>query len=68
LRLADREQKLLKKIRQAVVRLNDDTINECESCGEEIGFRRLLARPVTTLCIVCKEDAENIEHLGDVVD
>src|SRR4051812_49647316 len=58
LRLRDREKFLLGKINGALNRLGDGTINECESCGEPIGFKRLLARPVTTLCIACKEDAE----------
>jgi RNA polymerase-binding transcription factor DksA len=37
-------------------------IDECESCGEPIAFKRLLARPVTTLCIECKESAEEEER------
>jgi DnaK suppressor protein len=36
-------------------------MDECESCGEPIGFKRLLARPVTTMCIVCKEEHEREE-------
>src|SRR5437588_4431001 len=55
LRLRDREKFLLGKIMGALDRLNDNTVDECESCGESIGFKRLLARPVTTLCIECKE-------------
>jgi DnaK suppressor protein len=62
LRLRDREQKLLNKIRQAQERLGDGTIDECEECSEPIGFRRLMARPVTTLCIECKESAEEKER------
>ncbi|MFH1130545.1 MAG: TraR/DksA C4-type zinc finger protein [Pseudomonadota bacterium] len=62
LRLRDREQKLLKKIRNAISRLEDGTIDECEECGDPIGFERLLARPVTTLCIGCKESAEEGER------
>ena len=58
LRLRDREKKLLSKIRDAVGRLDAGTIDECEDCGEAIGFKRLLARPVTTLCIHCKESRE----------
>jgi len=61
LRLRDREKKLLGKIRGAVLRLSDGTIDECEDCGEPIGFKRLLARPVTTLCIHCKESREEQE-------
>src|SRR5437762_11872123 len=48
LRLRDREKFLLGKITGALARLAEGTINECESCGEAIGFKRLLARPVTT--------------------
>jgi DnaK suppressor protein len=62
LRLRDREKFLLGKISDALARLSDGTINECESCGEPIGFKRLLARPVTTLCIDCKEEAEKEEQ------
>src|SRR5438046_9551571 len=56
LRLRDREKFLLGKIVGALERLESNGIDECESCGESIGFKRLLARPVTTLCIACKED------------
>ena len=62
LRLRDREKFLLGKINQAINRLEDGTINECEDCGEPIGFKRLLARPVTTLCIECKEERERAEQ------
>ncbi len=62
LRLRDREKKLLSKIRGAVSRLEEGTIDECEDCGDPIGFKRLLARPVTTLCIHCKESREEQER------
>jgi DnaK suppressor protein len=62
LRLRDREMKLLFKVRKALVRLEDGEIGECEDCGEEIGFKRLLARPVTSLCIHCKESREEQER------
>jgi DnaK suppressor protein len=61
LRLRDREKWLLGKINGALERLDAGTINECEDCGETIGFRRLVARPVTTLCIDCKEEREKEE-------
>src|SRR5512142_1655689 len=48
LRLRDREKFLLGKIDEALRRLDDNSVDECESCGEPIGFKRLLARPVTT--------------------
>lgn len=62
LRLRDREQKLLAKIRAAKRRLEHHEIDQCESCGGPISFKRLLARPVTTLCIACKESAEEQER------
>jgi DnaK suppressor protein len=61
LRLRDREKFLLSKIVGALERLDSNTIDECEDCGERIGFKRLLARPVTTLCIDCKEARESEE-------
>lgn len=62
LRLRDREKKLLGKIRAALQRVANDTIDQCEDCGETIGFKRLMARPVTTLCIHCKESREELER------
>src|SRR5690242_21732805 len=51
MRLHDREKFLLGKINKQIARLEADEIDVCEDCGEAISFRRLLARPVTTLCI-----------------
>src|SRR5213075_1165078 len=50
LRLHDCETFLLAKIREAMTRLEAGTLDECEECSEPIGFKRLLSRPVTTLC------------------
>ncbi len=61
MRLHDREKFLLAKIEKQLVRLGDDSIDVCEDCGEKIAFKRLLARPVTTLCIDCKEQKEREE-------
>lgn len=61
LRLRDREKFLLNKINAAIDRLDAGSIDECEDCGEKIAFRRLMARPVTTLCIDCKEEKEQEE-------
>lgn len=58
LRIRDRERKLKKKIQEALDRIEDNSFGICEECEEEIGFERLLARPVTTLCINCKSDQE----------
>ncbi len=63
LRLRGREQKLLKKIDEAIGRIEDGTYGVCDSCGEEIGVKRLEARPVTTLCIECKTQQEEEEKL-----
>ncbi len=54
LRASDRESKLLRKIEEALQRLDNEDYGYCESCGEEIGVRRLEARPTATLCIDCK--------------
>lgn len=66
LRLRDRERKLIKKIQEAIQRLEDGTYGICEECGDEIGVPRLRARPVTTLCIACKSRQEEEESMrGD---
>src|SRR4051794_14042634 len=62
LRLRDREKFLLGKIVGALERVENGKIDECEDCSEPIGFKRLLARPVTTLCIDCKEEREREEE------
>ncbi|MCW8827805.1 MAG: RNA polymerase-binding protein DksA [Gammaproteobacteria bacterium] len=54
LRTRDRERKLLKKINEALDLLDENEYGFCESCGVEIGIRRLEARPTATLCIDCK--------------
>ena len=64
LRLREREQKLLKKVEEAIKRLSDGSYGICESCEEEIGLKRLTARPVTTLCIDCKTEQEEKEKVG----
>ena len=61
LRIRDREKKLLKKIKEALVRIDDGVYGICAHCGEEIGAKRLEARPVTNLCIDCKTLQENKE-------
>ena len=58
LRIRDRERKLRAKIEEALSRIEDGTFGVCEVCEEEISENRLTARPVTTLCINCKEDQE----------
>ncbi|MCK5898169.1 MAG: RNA polymerase-binding protein DksA [Methylococcales bacterium] len=54
LRTRDRERKLIKKIDDALQSIESDDYGYCDSCGIEIGVRRLEARPTATLCIDCK--------------
>lgn len=54
LRTRDRERKLIKKIDEALEKIEDDDYGYCEACGIEIGVRRLEARPTATMCIDCK--------------
>jgi len=54
LRTRDRERKLIKKIDESLAKLDSDDYGYCESCGVEIGIRRLEARPTATQCIDCK--------------
>jgi DnaK suppressor protein len=56
---------LLKKIDEALERINNGTFGICESCGEEISLKRLEARPVTTLCIDCKTRQEADEKIRE---
>jgi DnaK suppressor protein len=60
-RLRDREKFLLKKIDDALARIENNTYGICEICEEEISIKRLEARPVTTMCIRCKEEQEKQE-------
>ncbi len=58
LRTRDRERKLIKKINEALNDIDERDYGYCESCGIEIGIRRLEARPTATLCVDCKTLAE----------
>src|SRR5210317_1792954 len=58
LRTRDRERKLIKKIDKTIDAIEADEYGFCESCGIEIGIRRLEARPTATQCIDCKTLAE----------
>lgn len=54
LRNRDRERKLIKKIDETIARIEANEYGYCDSCGIEIGLKRLEARPTATLCIDCK--------------
>lgn len=66
LRARDRERKLIKKIDKTIDRIDNDDYGYCDSCGVEIGIRRLEARPTATLCIDCKTLAEIKEKQNGV--
>ncbi len=61
-RLRERERVLIKKIEYAIAKIENGTYGECESCGEDIGLKRLEARPVAELCIDCKSQQEKLER------
>ena len=63
MRLATREALYLKKVEEALDRIQAGSFGQCEECEEAIELRRLEARPTTTLCVSCKEAAERTEKL-----
>ncbi len=66
LRLRDRERMLLKKIEETILRIdNNEDYGVCEECGNEIGIKRLEARPVATYCIDCKTRQEEEEKIAE---
>jgi DnaK suppressor protein len=65
LRLRDRERMLLKKIEETIERIDSTDYGMCEECGNEIGTKRLEARPVTTYCIDCKTRQEEEERISE---
>ena len=62
-KLRDRERQLLMKIDEALERMDEGTFGTCQDCEEPIEPRRLEARPVSTLCIACKEREEHREKI-----
>jgi len=62
LRTRDRERKLLRKIDSALARIDEGSYGFCEETGEEIGLKRLEARPVATLCLEAQERRELAER------
>ena len=61
-RLRERERGLITKIDQALAKIESNEFGLCESCGEEVGIKRLEARPVAELCIDCKSEQERLER------
>ena len=62
-KLRDRERQLLAKIDEALARMDAGVFGLCEECEENIEPRRLEARPVSTMCIACKERQEHREKI-----
>lgn len=62
LRIRDRERKLIIKINKCIKQIEDGTYGICETCGDEIDFKRLEARPVASMCINCKIEQEKHER------
>jgi len=60
MQLKNRENFTLRKVTEALKKIDDGSYGECDSCGEQIELRRLQARPTATLCIACKEEEEKI--------
>jgi DnaK suppressor protein len=62
LRLAGRERVMIHKLQRAIERMGDGEYGVCDTCGNAIGFKRLMARPVATQCVDCKTQAEQLER------
>jgi DnaK suppressor protein len=63
LMMKEREQRQLKEIDAALSRLDENTYGVCDECGQEIPYKRLKVRPMTTLCVPCKSRQEETEKL-----
>ena len=59
----NRQIKLISKIDLAIKKIKDGTYGYCEETGEPIGIKRLIARPVATLCIAAQEKHEKEEKI-----
>ncbi len=62
LRKRDRERKFIQKIQIALQKIENGTYGICEKCGEYITEERLKARPEANMCIICKEEDEELEN------
>jgi DnaK suppressor protein len=63
IRMRERERKLIVKMRDAIERIDAGIYGICDECGEPIGVKRLMARPVTTFCIECKTREEKRQKM-----
>lgn len=62
LRMHDHERKLVDEIRLALKRVDEGDYGECEACGDDIGEKRLMARPMATHCIDCMTELEAMQR------
>jgi DnaK suppressor protein len=62
-RFIERDSNLIRKVRQALERLEEGSFGICDECENEISEKRLHARPIATRCIKCKEKQEKRERL-----
>jgi len=63
MRAINRQFKLISKIDRALKKIKDGTYGFCEETGEPIGIKRLMARPIATLCIAAQEKHEKEEKV-----
>ena len=70
LSVGERKTKIIKKIRESLDRIENDTYTICKTCGEEIPLARLIVRPVSTQCIDCKgkEETDGIVRFSEAKD
>ncbi len=61
-RLRERERGLINKINEALDKIDQGVFGKCVSCGEDIGLKRMQARPMAQLCIDCKSEQEQLER------
>ena len=62
IRTSFRRRAIRPKIEDALAKIDEGVYGQCQNCGEEIGVKRLEARPVAELCIDCKGEQEKIER------
>lgn len=62
MRFSNRESLYFKKIMKTLTKVESETYGMCDDCGEPISFQRLLARPTSEMCILCKEESEREEN------
>ncbi|MFP5458603.1 MAG: TraR/DksA family transcriptional regulator [Bacteriovoracia bacterium] len=62
MRFSNREALYFKKVLKSLARVDSGQYGMCDDCGSEISFQRLMARPTSEVCIICKEESEKEEN------